>query len=266
MGERLDKKLDRLDQLEHLLLEHPEGLTKSEIAQRLGVHRSTAAEYIDDLGKRTMLYEPTPGRYAINRDTYKVEVKLTMHESLALHLAARLLTTRTDKHNPHAASALRKLGGALEHLAPLISQHLKRSADVLDDASRRRDPVFIHVLETLTRAWALRKKVHLTHQMEDGQVFEYDFEPYFIEPYAVGRTVHVIGRRQPPGAIRTIDWAGWPARGRRRGHRRLRPGRARSAPVRTISGAARLPSKSPSASTTIDLPLPVSPVSRFSPR
>jgi CRISPR-associated endonuclease/helicase Cas3 len=204
MGERLDRKLDKLDELEFLLLSHPEGLTKAEIARRLGVHRSTAAEYLDDLGRRVPIYEPAPDRYAINRDTYKVQVRLTMHESLALHLAARLLTTRTDKHNPHAASALRKLGAALEHLAPLISQHLYRSAEVLDDASRRRDPVFVHVLETLTRAWSLRKKVHLAHQLEDGKVFEYDFAPYFIEPYAVGRTMHVIGWREPPGAVRTF--------------------------------------------------------------
>lgn len=204
MGERLDKKLDKLDGLEFLLLSHPEGLTKAEIARRLGVHRSTAAEYVDDLSRRTVVYEPSPDRYAIDRDNYKIQVRLTMHESLALHLAARLLTTRTDKHNPHAASALRKLGAALERLAPLISQHMQRSADVIDDASRRRDPVFIHVLETLTRAWSQGKKVHLTHQMDDGKVFEYDFAPYFIEPYAVGRTVHVIGFREPPSAIRTF--------------------------------------------------------------
>ena len=37
-------------------------------------------------------------------------------------------------------------------------------------------------------------------------------------------------------------------------------------PARTISAEARPPNSSPSASTTIDLPLPVSPVSRFSPR
>ena len=173
MGERLERKFDRLDQLEYLLLDHSDGLTKAEIARRLGVHRSTAAEYIDDLGKRTVLYEPSPGRYAIDRDAYKVRVHLTIHESLALHLAARLLTTRTDKHNPHAASALRKLGVALEKLAPRISQHLALSAEVLEDISRRRDPVFVQVLETLTRAWSQGKKVHLTHEMENGRIFEY---------------------------------------------------------------------------------------------
>ncbi len=204
MGERLDTKLERLNQLELLLLNHPEGMTKAEIARRLDVHRSTAGEYIDDLSRRVRLWEPAEGRFAIDREAYKVEVRLTLDESLALHLAARLLTTRTDKHNPHAAAALRKLGIALEKFAPLISRHLALSADVLDDASRRRDPVFMQVLETLTRAWSLGKMVHLTHQMEGGDVFEYDFAPYFIEPYAVGRTLHVIGLREPPGKVRTF--------------------------------------------------------------
>lgn len=204
MGERLERKIERLDELEFLLLEHPEGLTKAEIARRLNVHRSTAAEYLDDLSRRVALYEPSEGKYAIDREAYKVNVRLTLHESLAVHLAARLLTTRTDKHNPHAASALRKLGIALEKLAPRISRHLALSADVLDDDSRRRDPVFLQVLETLTRAWSLGKKVQLTHELEQGKIFEYTFAPYFIEPYAVGRTVHVIGLREPPGKIRTF--------------------------------------------------------------
>ncbi|MEA3341165.1 MAG: WYL domain-containing protein, partial [Chloroflexota bacterium] len=125
-------------------------------------------------------------------------------EAMAVHLAARLMATRTDKHSPHAASALRKLGLSLEKLAPLISEHLIASADVMDDEARRHDPVYLEVLETLTRAWSLGQKVRLWHRMPDGQIFEYDFAPYFIEPYAVGRTAHVIGWREPPGALRTF--------------------------------------------------------------
>jgi hypothetical protein len=29
---------------------------------------------------------------------------MTLHEATALHLAARLMATRMDKHNPHAAA------------------------------------------------------------------------------------------------------------------------------------------------------------------
>lgn len=205
MGRRLDKKIERLDYLVQLLLAHPEGLAKAEIARRLGVHRSTAAEYIVELSLRLPIYEPAPGRYAINRDDYQVQISLTLHESLAVHLAARLMATRMDRHNPHAAAALRKLGVSLEKLAPRISTHLKQSADVMDDAAQRQDPRYLEVLETLTRAWAEGCKVQVWHRNErDGGVYPYLFAPYFIEPYAVGQTMHVIGWREPPHAIRTF--------------------------------------------------------------
>jgi CRISPR-associated endonuclease/helicase Cas3 len=205
MGKRLEKKIENLDNLVLLLLDHPKGLRKADIARKLGVHRSTAATYLDDLSTMGVpIYEISPHRFGIDRDDYEIELSLTMHESLAVHLATRLLTTRTDKHNPHAAGALRKLGHAIDRLAPLISKHLLQSADVIDGDHRRRDPIYLQALETLIRAWSLGQKVHLTHEMPNGKVFDYDFAPYFIEPYAVGRTTHVIGRREPPGALRTF--------------------------------------------------------------
>ena len=202
MGERLFKKVDRLDQLKQLLLDRR--LTKAEIARKLGVHRSTAAEYIADLDAQNIPVREEDGYFFIDRDLYKFKVEFTQHEGLALHLAARLLTTNTDKQNPHAASALRKLGEATQGFAPLFSEHLQRSADVLDDDARRRDTIFVQALETLTRAWTLGRKVSLTHQMEDGKEFSYVFAPYFIEPYAAGRTVHVIGFREPPQRVMTF--------------------------------------------------------------
>jgi len=201
--ERATGKAERLLQIEALLLAHPEGLTQAEIARRLGVNRSTIHRYLPDLD-RFCVYETDDGRLAIDRDHYLTRVRLTLHEAMALHLAARLMATRTDKHNPHAASALRKLGLALERLAPLISRHLAASADVMDDAAQRHDPVYLEVLETLTRAWSQGRMVHLWHRHESGRVYDYDFAPYFIEPYAVGQTTHTIGWREPPGAVRTF--------------------------------------------------------------
>ncbi|MEA3376561.1 MAG: WYL domain-containing protein [Chloroflexota bacterium] len=201
--DRAANKAERLLQMEQLLLAHPEGLRRAEIARRLGVHRSTVGRDIDTLALRVPIWEHDK-LLGINRDDYRVDVRVTLHEAMAFHLAARLMATRSDKQNPHAGSALRKLGGALEELAPLVRQHLLASADVMEDAAKRHDPVYLEVLETLTRAWSLGQTVHLWHRMPDGRVFEYDFAPYFIEPYGVGRTTHVIGWRRPPGGIRTF--------------------------------------------------------------
>jgi len=197
-------KAERLLQIETLLLTHPKGLTQAEIARRTGVNRSTIHRYLPDLTSQFVVYETDGGRLAIDRDHYLMNVRLTLHEAMAVHLAARLMATRSDKRNPHAAAALRKLGLALEKLAPRVAEHLKASAEVMEDQAQRHDPVYLEVLETLTRAWSDRRIAHLWHRMQDGRVFEYDLAPYFIEPYAVGQTTHVIGWRKPPGAVRTL--------------------------------------------------------------
>lgn len=201
--ERAIGKAERLLQIESLLLSYPEGLTQAEIARRIGVNRSTVHRCLPDLG-RFAVHEMEDGRLAIDRDHYLMNVRLTLHESMALHLAARLMATRSDKQNPHAAAVLRKLGLALEKLAPRVSAHLKSSAEVMEDQAQRFDPVYLAVLETLTRAWSDGRVAHVWHKMEDGRVFDYRFAPYFIEPYAVGRTTHVIGWRRPPDALRTL--------------------------------------------------------------
>lgn len=201
-------KSERLVQLEQILLAHPHGLRRSDLARRIGVNRSTVGRYIDELSGRHNAPIPIfeeDGLLKINRDRYLNNISLTIHEAMALHLAARLMATRTDKHNPNAASALRKLGQALEEFAPLMSRHLLASANVMDSQAQRHDPTYLEVLVTLTRAWSTGEMVHLWHKHEEtGKVFEYDFAPYFIEPYAVGQTTHVIGLRRPPDEIRTF--------------------------------------------------------------
>ncbi len=206
MSEKSFGKAERLIQIENLLLAHSRGLTKSELARRLGVHRSTIGRDIAELSTsgRLIIYEED-GRLKLDRDAYLTHVRFTMHEALAIHLAARLMATRMDKRNPHAASALRKLGQSLEKLAPPISRHILAAAEVMDEPETLRDdPVYLKVLEALTRAWSEGRMVRLLHEMEDGRTFEYDFAPYFIEPYAIGRTTHVIGWRDPPKKVRTF--------------------------------------------------------------
>jgi predicted DNA-binding transcriptional regulator YafY len=200
---RSENKATRLLELEALLLGHPAGLTQAEIARRLGVNRSTISRYLPDLPAH--IYVDDDQRWKVDRSAYLVNVRLSLHEALAVHLAARLLATRMDRQNPHAATALRKLGVALEALAPRVSAHLQQSADVMDDAAQRHDPCYLHVLETLTLGWAELRKVRLWHRHhETGCVEAYLFAPYFIEPNAIGQSTYAIGWREPPGALRTF--------------------------------------------------------------
>jgi predicted DNA-binding transcriptional regulator YafY len=205
---RAQTKANRLLQIEALLLAHPEGLAQAEIARRLDVNRSTVGRYIPDLPGHVYIDDQDGNRWKIDREGYLVNVRFNLHEALAVHLAARLLATRMDRQNPHAAAALRKLGISLEGLAPRISMHLKQSADVMDDVGLRHDPHYLQVLEKLTLAWAEERKVRVWHRhQETGRLFKYVLAPYFVEPYAVGQSVYVIGRREPPGARRTFKIA-----------------------------------------------------------
>ncbi|HEX7975599.1 MAG TPA: CRISPR-associated endonuclease Cas3'', partial [Anaerolineales bacterium] len=200
---RAENKASRLLQVEALLLAHPEGLSQAEIGRRLAVNRSTINRYLPDLPKH--IYIDNDGKWKIDREAYLVNVRFNLHEALALHLATRLLATRLDRQNPNAAAALRKLGTALERLAPRISLHMGQSADVMDAAAQRHDPVYLQALEKLTLAWAEQHKARVWHRHEaTGKTYDYIFAPYFIEPYAVGQSTQVIGLREPPGALRTF--------------------------------------------------------------
>lgn len=194
---KAENKAARLGQIEALLLAHPEGLIPAEIARKLGVHRSTILRCLPDLTKHIYVDDFDDGRWKVDRSNYLVNVRLTLHEAMAIHLAARLLATRMDKKNPHAAAALRKLGISLDRLAPRVSRHLQQSADVMDDEAQRHDPRYLEVLETLTVAWAEARRVKLWHRGKNERIWEYDFAPYFIEPYAIGQTTHVLGVHGP---------------------------------------------------------------------
>ncbi|MEN6410406.1 MAG: helix-turn-helix domain-containing protein, partial [Anaerolineaceae bacterium] len=108
-----ERKSDRLGEIEQLLLAHPEGLSQAEIARRLGVHRSTITRYLPNLPGPVYIDFLDGNKWKVDRQAYLVNVRFTLDEAMAIHLATRLLATRMERQNPHAASALRKLGTAL---------------------------------------------------------------------------------------------------------------------------------------------------------
>lgn len=199
------KKAGRLLQVEALLLaNYPQAMTQAELARRLGVDRSTINRYVTDLPDS--IYMDDDGRLSINIKASMVNLRLNLDETLAVHLGARLMATRMDRHNPHAAAALRKLALAVEDLAPHLHRHLLAAANTMDDPTlQRQDSVFREVLETLNLGWATGRKIWVDHQPAgETRIDRYLFSVYFIEPYAVGQSTHVIGRREPPGELRTF--------------------------------------------------------------
>ena len=199
---RIANKAERLQAIEALLIDHPEGLTQTEIAARLGTHRTTIFRNLPDL--QAPIYEEG-GRLHLDRKGYLLNLRLSLNEALAVHLAARLLAVNLDRQNAHAATALRKISQAMERMAPQISQHILRSAEAIDALARFDNPTYMHVLETLTEGWSTGRKVRVWHRKSlTDPLTEYCFATYYIEPGAWGRSTYAIGVREPPGLMRTF--------------------------------------------------------------
>ncbi len=199
---RIENKTARLSQLEAILMAHPEGMTQSQLARKLGVHRSTILRNLADL--TAPVYEQDR-RYFIDREAYLVNLRLNLHEALSIHLASRLMSTRLDRRNPHIASALRKLGLAIQTLAPQIGEYLNLSAESFDDDTKVDDPHFLQVLEKVTVAWAEQREIILWYRKaETKEAKQYRFQPFYIEPSGIGQTVYAIGQIVPELEIRTF--------------------------------------------------------------
>ncbi len=188
-------KAENLLQLEVLLLLHPEGLRKAQIAERLGVNRSTAGRYVTALTDHVPLVEEDDGRLWIDRSRYLTPVRLSSHEIESVRLAFRLFSRKIRFPFPHAAASLRKLALAVERASPPLSRRLGETADSLDSHSFPRFTArYRQILETLIVAATGHRVVRLCHlSIRRGKTDEYRFQPYCLEPYPDGNSIHAVG-------------------------------------------------------------------------
>jgi predicted DNA-binding transcriptional regulator YafY len=188
-------KAERLLQLEALLLSHPEGLRRAQIAIRLGVERSTAGRYVTALTSLVPIVEEDDGRLWIDRSRYLPPVRLSAHESESVRLAFRLFSRKIRLPFPHASACLRKLAVATERASPRLCRRLQETADSLDcHAFPSFTRKYREVMERLIEASADHRAVRLCHlSARRAKTDEYLFHPYCLEPYPDGNSVHAIG-------------------------------------------------------------------------
>jgi len=187
---RLENKLTRIGQIEALLWAYKDGLKPAEIARKLGIkHRSTVTRCAPDLP--AYIHEDDEGRWKIDREADLVKIALTLHEAMAVHLAARLLARYSDKPNPHAVVALSKLSMGMQRAAPMIAQHIAQTSAKINRPIAEATKTYLDALETLTHACADGTRVQLV--MREKPDMERLFDPYFIELIAVGYLTYAIG-------------------------------------------------------------------------
>lgn len=201
-------KGERVAQLELILKAHPEGLRKSDIARRIGVHRSTIGRYIDELKQYSDVYEEN-NLVKISAKDNEEKLDLSVYESLALNMGAEMLLNNTEFQSPHLASGLRKIAMHMNPYAPKISKNIVAIADEADRRVnlKKSGNQYNNVLEVLIDSWISGRMVKIKHKKADNYE-ETELAPYFIgfvENENGRNPITVTGRLRHTSEIVTLD-------------------------------------------------------------
>ncbi|ORC35323.1 hypothetical protein B4O97_09105 [Marispirochaeta aestuarii] len=153
-------KSERLNQLELLLLSHPEGLRRAEIARRLGVHRATAGRYIDELSARIPLWEQD-FRVGIKSSQSTRLGHIGLLEGLSFYLGLRYFAENSLYRFPEGAAAIRKLSSFVKTFSPALGKQLDSASDCLDAEDKEVNPAYWEQLERIGEAWLSSRPVQV---------------------------------------------------------------------------------------------------------
>ena len=199
-------KGDRVAQLELILRSHPEGLRKSDIARRIGVHRSTVGRYIDELKQYSEIYEDN-GLVKIIPRNDEEPLALSVYESLALNMGVEMLIKNSEVRTPHLASGLRKIAMGMQSYAPKVSGNIMSIADQIESEATSSSNRSSEILEVLIDAWVSGRIVRIIHTNGNTDE-ETELAPYFIgfvENEKGRNPVTVTGRLRHTTEIITLD-------------------------------------------------------------
>ncbi len=186
-------KGERVAQLELILRSHPEGLRKSDIARRIGVHRSTIGRYIEELKQYSSIYEDN-NLIKILPNSEEERLELSVYESLALNMGAEMMLNNSEFKNPHLASGLRKIAMGMKSYAPKVSENLMAIADQVEAESAKQDSLHNESLEVLIDAWVSGRMVRIIHSRTDKATGETVEEETELAPYFIGFVEGDTGR------------------------------------------------------------------------
>ncbi len=180
-------KADRLQEMVWLYLQR--AYSDSEMAERLGVDRTTVFRYRTELEIEHVFKEDENGRYRLERMQYMPNIKVNLHEALALYLAARRTSRQTRIAQPHVAGALQKLAVALRQ--PMTTRLAQAASNILEQSSQ---PERVSVMEQVTQAWAEQRKLEITYRgLHAQRARDFVVSPYLIEPALWSEGAYLIG-------------------------------------------------------------------------
>lgn len=191
-------RAQRLHEMERLYLVR--AYTDMEMADRLGVDRTTIYRDRIELEGRIPIYQDDEGRYRIDRSVYISNLRLNLAESLSLYLAARRASQQTRLSHQHVASAIEKLSVTLQQP---MTERLVRAADEI--LSQRQDAMRTVIFSTVATAWAETRRLRLDYlALRNGRTRTHRFEPYLLEPSPWSDGVYLIGHSDLAQRVLTL--------------------------------------------------------------
>lgn len=198
------KKFARLFYIIRLFQEQKRSWRTKEIADLLEINEDTANDYLNDLSYSGILPITRDGRntpWYLPEDAVvpRLELSLSYPEAVSLYLAGRLLAQTQDEENWHMTMALQKL---IEALPDSLREQQKTLMELLvfEDAQR---PDLSSIFQAVAIGWVKRQRVRLTYGPMGGKEFDCFFDPYLLEPSAIGRTIYLLGYSSASRALRT---------------------------------------------------------------
>ena len=191
----------RLYRIQHLLYQHPHGLTVKEIAREYKVTVRTIYRDLDTLEHEYMFPISQEGRKrGVVEGCFLPPTFFTLPEAINVFLAARLMLNYAHRYDPNIASVFTKLNSIVP--APLRDQ-IQKTMEWMQ--KQPKDEKYLRILATLADAWISQHQVKISYQaLAEKKATERIIEPYFIEPAAPGHSSYVIAYCHRTKSLRTF--------------------------------------------------------------
>ncbi len=198
------KKFDRLFHIIRAFEAQKRPWRTQEIAELLGINEDTANDYLIDLaysGVLPLIRDTPKSPWYLPEGTVipRLELSLSYPEAVSLYLAGRLLAQTQDEQNWHMTMALQKL---IEALPPSLQEQQKTLMELLLFVDTNR-PNLSNIFQAIAIGWVKHLRVRLFYLPLHGKGFDCFFDPYLLEPSAIGRTIYMLGYSSAGKALRT---------------------------------------------------------------
>jgi predicted DNA-binding transcriptional regulator YafY len=190
-----NKKFQRIQNILKILYNDSGKFTIAELAIKLGVNRTTVWRDIQDLSLDYNI-QVIDGLVYLKGNINLIHLDLTWNETMMLYLALRLFTKWRDRKNHHASLVLQKIASQIKAVNSheYFKKLFRTVAKSIDELKREDDQSQMRILEIINQAQLKRCQLRITYFSRHASKEEtFHFNPWFLEPYLVGHSIHLIG-------------------------------------------------------------------------